>query len=506
MKKGTHPFQQIQSLSGDYMNLLQSQMITLNQQESSIRQQATGNFQNVLNAGGSIDIPLRKNAGHGWCKNCVLRMDITNSSSGSIRFMPFSHFFDRIDILLPNGSRVQTLYTENLLHDLKNMDSKQAKYWLEHMNSSKYFGISDDIIVDGDSRTFYLPLTGNFIENTNLFAPIVEGEIIFRLHINPYTQTLISGSITNVTVTRLELELSSPFILQSEFAQALQSYRSIQHDHRYNYPIRQKYTTTISASDTVDILLSGFNGLFRNLQFFYRAAGSTLRDVFEYQKIDRFTILDSNLQDVLGGNDQYDAEDSLDFADRYSSNFRKYHNAYNYDFGAAPISDAQNGTITGYYPFSGSETLRLYINPAVQHKVITLSSSGTPAAGSFRWVYKNEKSDWLAYDANAAANAAAIAALPSFYRNNTTVTVSAAAIDDGVTITFGNSQKLEALEPMELLYVEPDASFVETFDSSITTYYKPGHDSSGSYEIIITAHQFATLSTMPNGELIIRSS
>jgi len=499
-----HPHQMIKTVSGQTINLKSSQIMTLHQQASSFRQQATGNFQNILTSGGSIDIPLRENSGHGHVKNIRLKMDISNGTGGDVRLMPIPMVLERIDIITPSGTRVEQLYEEFLWLDTKLFGSKQWKYNSKYYNSDKTWSVSDDIIPNGATRSYFIEPKGNWIENTNAFLPHIDGEVIFRVYFRSDTQTLLSGVSAGLNVTKLELEYDSPFMLQSEFAQALNKHRSVVHDHRYYFPIRQQYTQNIGPSDQIDILLSGFNGTFRDFGFFIRVANAQLRDKLEYLPIDRFELLDTNGQDIFGGNYQYDEEDILDYAEHYDNDMRRHLNFYNYDFSGAPVADGLHGSLHGYYPLSGRETLRIFMKAAVQNKVLTLASGGAPLAGQYRYRYGEEYTDWLAFGALPAVQQTAINALPTFYRTNTTVVVSA-AINNAVTITF-SGQRLQKDEPEAVLIIEGGNAFDEDFDVAVSTSFIEGSEPSAQYEVILLGHQLHILRLTPDGQIVIKST
>lgn len=498
-----HPHKVVTSLTGEKLNIKASQVVTLHQQASTFRQQATGNFQNILTSGGSIDIPLRENSGHGHVKSVVLRMDVSNGSGGAIRLMPLPQWIERIDILTPNGTRIEQLYEEFLQLDKKQYSQREWEHKAKLMNYGINWGVSDDIISIGDTRRYFLELNGSFIDNAAPFLPHINGEIIFRVYFRSANQIFLSGASEGVNLTRMELEYDSPFMIQSEFADTLNKHRSMVHDHRYNFPIRQQYTQTFSPGQQVDILLSGFNGLFRDLAFFVREANSTLRDKYDYLPVNYYEILDTNGQDVLGGNFEYHEEDVLSYASHYDNDMRKYHDVYNYDFSANPLTDGVHGTLSGYYPFSGRETLRIFLKAAVQNKVLTMVG-GIPSNGSYRYKYGDEYTEWLLYSANIATQQNAIAALPSFYKTNTTVILDQ-VVGNNTTITF-QGQQLQKVDPEGVLTIEGGYAFDSQFDMVITTEYIGGMEPSGQYEVVLMGHQTHMLRFTPAGEVVVRST
>jgi hypothetical protein len=498
-----HPHQVVKSVSGEQIHIKSSQILTLHQQASTFRQQATGNFQNVLTGGGSIDIPLRENSGHGHVKDVYLRIDISNGSGGAINLMPVPQWIERIDILTPSGTRIEQLYEEFLWHDTKQMSSKEWKYWAPLMNTTKNWGISNDVIPNGDVRRYFLKLNGSWIENASPFLPHINGEVIFRVYFRAANQIFISGASAGVNITRLELEYDSPFMLQSEFAAALNKHRSMVHDHRYNFPIRQQYTQNLTPGQEVNILLSGFNGLFRDLQFFVRTANASLRDKFDYLPINYYEILDTNGQDILGGNFEYHEEDIIAYSNHYDNDMRRHMQLYTYDFSASPLTDGTHGTLTGYYPFSGRETLRIFLNAAVQNRVLTMASAGAVTAGNYRYKFRDEYTAWLAFGANAAAQQTAIAALPSFYKTNTTVVISGVATG-GATITY-NGQQLQE-DTKDLLQIESGVAHDQDIAITETTAFIRGMAPAGQYEVVLMGHQAHMLRFGVNGDIIVRSS
>ena len=498
-----HPHTMVKGLDGQVLNLKASQLLTLHRASASFRQQATGNFQNVLGGGGSIDIPIRENVGHGNVNDLYLRLDVNNGTGGLVQLMPMPFLFSRVEVITNSGTRVQTIYQADLWNDTRLLTPKEWKYWSKLTNASKSWTISDDVIPNGATRSYYMKFPVNFIKNTGILLPHLNGELLFRFFFESSTETVITGTATGLSVTRMELEFDSPFMLQSEFAKVLNKHRSMVHDHRYLFPIEQVFTNQINPNDQIDILLSGFNGLFVDLSFFIRTSNAQLRAKLDYLPIQRYSILDSNGQDMIGGNDEYDGEDEISFSQHYDSDQRRHLNAYEYSFSDAIAKDKSVGTVHGYRPFSGREVLRLYFDPAVQNKVLTLVG-GAPSAGNYRYKYKDEYTDWLAFGDLAAVQEAAINALPSFFRSNTTVAVSGLATG-ATTITF-SGQRLQKEEPNEILTIESGIAFDADLDVGITTAFISGTEPAGQYEIVVKGKMIHRLRTTPDGQLSIHSS
>ena len=502
-----HGHVKVQSLNGVVLNIKDMQAQTLHTQRASYRMQATSNFQNVLSTGGSIDIPWRSGAGNGYNYNLRLRIDVANASGNDIELMDVPGWFERIDFLTADSDVIQRIYEEDLRESLKTMRQREFNYHAPLMNMDGGFRPSGRAYPNGFTQSFYLPIPCNWIEETNIFTPAIAGEIIARLWFRDSNAIFISGTPVGVSITRLELEFLSPVMLAKEFQSIMDRHLRMAHDYRVFFPTQMRYSTTAGPNENIDILLSGFNGVFKNLTFFIRPANATLLNKFNFLTIDRYTILDSGGVDMLGNNDQYREENDLDFSMNYDNDYKRHNQIYIHDFSLSPLKDGRRGTVNGYAVFSGRETLRIYTETAVVNKVITLvsASAGAATAGRYKLCYHSphdgvQCTDWLAFNANAAAIQTAINGLDSFRKSGCTVTVSGAITTDP-TITFGGNFELCRDEPDAEIEVIGGNAFDDDYNSSITTEFRDGFPASGGVEVVISGDKLTRLTLNPNGSL-----
>ncbi len=498
-----HPHQRVTAVNGESLNLKQSQLLTLHQSVATFRKQATGNFANVLTSGGSIDIPISENAGFGFVNDVYLRIDINNGTGGNIEMLPVAYWLNRLEWTTPTGDRIQIQYADNLFLDTDCMNSKEWKIWSPHMNVSKNWGFLGDIVPNGQNRSYYLKLSHNWIQQTGILLPHIDGEIIARLYFEPATAFMITG--TAPTITRLELEFHSPFMLQSEFATALNNHRSKVHDFRYFWNIRQTFTNSFGPGQQIDFLLSGFNGLFSEISFYVRASGSNLKNLFNYQPLERFDILDENGQSMIGSNDEFRIEDRIEYSQSYNNDQRNHLEVYRYHFNLSACRDKQIGSLSGYNSFNSRQNLRIFTEAAIVNKVETFTTTaGNPVAGNYRIRYKDEVTDYIVHTAAVGVIKAAIEALPSFLEKNEIVTVLGTLDAGAVTVTY--SGNLQREEPDENLSVESGVLLAQDIDSAITTRFVEGFDPTVQYEIVIMGKQLHRLRTTIDGRLMIMST
>lgn len=497
-----HPHVQIESVGGEVLNLKESQALTLFRQSATFRAQATGNFANILTSGGSIDIPVRENSGYSHINDVYLRIDISNATGGNVELLPVPQFIDRIDWQTPDGTRIQIQYSDNLWLDTCHMRQSQWELNAPLINADKDWRPSLDIIPNGGTRSYYMKLSANWMKQTGIFLPAVEGEIIARVFFNPAADFVLSG--TGPTVTRLELEFEGGFMLDSEYAQAVNRHRLSCHDHRYFYNIRQSFTSNLSPSQQVEVLLSGFNGLFAEFEFYIRAANAAGVAKFDYLPIDRYTLLDSNGTDITGNNEIFRDEDILYYADQHDSKQREEHDIYRYYFNQSHVSDMEQGTLTGFTSFNGRETLRINLPAAEVPKVITLTETIAVTLGYYKLKYLGEETVSMAFNTAAATVEQALENLNIAKKYNTTFTVSDILSNGPITISFGGKlAELYPEEKIEVVHLTLDG----VVDSAITQRYVAGFPAgSAQYEIVCMGKQLHRVESTPDGRLVVHST
>ena len=76
----SHPHVPVKTYGGNKINIKQSQALTLHKQHATAHIKATGSYSNILDGGGSVDIPIRAGSGFGHVNNAILKFVLQNSN------------------------------------------------------------------------------------------------------------------------------------------------------------------------------------------------------------------------------------------------------------------------------------------------------------------------------------------------------------------------------------------------------------------------------------------
>lgn len=104
-------------------------------------------------------------------------------------------------------------------------------------------------------------------------------------------------------------------------------------------------------------------------------------------------------------------------------------------------AEAHLGKHTGskFFNAQSGHNIRLRLPAAPTQEVQTITCSGTPASGNFRFAFRGQLSDVVDYNSSASALKTALEAIPWLRSRNITVTFSA-ALGNGVTMTFSHPE------------------------------------------------------------------
>ena len=166
------------------------------------------------------------------------------------------------------------------------------------------------------------------------------------------------------------------------------------------------------------------------------------------------------------------------------------------NFGAAI-----HGAIDGYHRFDGSKK-RLIINtpPPQTFGVVQVTQSAVVLQGTFKFVYKGEKTNPIAYNATANTINTALNNLQSVKDDNIKLSIDGPlVISPSFNLVTYSSNLIgspgnQSVEIPALVYIEAgDSTFINSSSSVIVTHPVIGFPSSSTYDITVTSLYFKSI-------------
>ena len=448
--------------------------------------------------------------------HAVIKLTVTVNTS-PVTLAPVSHWFSQIQIK-NNGTNeiIATMYNDtiafNLLSGLKKGQT-QALFRNINIDYSNNGYLGQANITQVGQQVFYLPLTGTFLSQMEIFFQNSSSDLIIELtpdSVGP----IVSGSGT-IDTNLLQLMVETQNLSQSDLALHEQSYKDFLYSSVYLDPVPvNSFNQTMSASSQTKFDLSNVTGKCAFLLACIRSTGggvnanngywNNLYNIGDNEGAS-IDLLDPASQSILGSGTAIPTkflrnEKSIHF---YDSDWNAFKPFYILPF-CDDIRKAFKGTIDGYFKFDGTKyylSVNTPVAPTAEVQTITLSAA--PTAGSFFVSFRGEVSDPVLYNATTSQIATAIQSMREFRRSGITVVVNQVFNGNtSATLTFTTPQTSGLLgDRVEIISNMQGTSNVPvTATSAITTQGTAGLPSA-SYDVIIYAYIYKKIS-MYNGKLI----
>ena len=503
MPRDTNVHVKVPSVSGKILNLKKSQLTTLHSHRAThlFSAQPLGTID-----ANTTHIYLRPANVNGWIKEVYLMAEIQNSTGNDIRLLPFDQWVDRINYTM--SSKIITeeygiTYHDNISKIDHDTWQPQGKFMGYNPNGHYMPGL--DVLVNGDTRRYYLRIA-RFLEQTGFFYPAYTAELDIEVNWNPFARYAFSGTLP--TLNKLQVEVVSDEQLDFVRKNKIIEVRREPHHYRFHDEIRQTVTSVISASSTIEIILNGFLGPISEISVYMRPTGATLRDLlsFETFAIKEIELLGSDNKRIFSTSEFTKEEDTLYYLDTlHRNNFIEESNHYKLMLSQS-ILDSKTGAVSGYYPLDNQSRLLIRFHAAVRPTVMTLTAGGAATVGNCRFKYVSQKygvfySVWDAFNTSVAQWKINIEAMTIFEESNTSITMNATlAAGAASTITFGGNGGLARLDQKALLIIEGDATFDANYDTTITTRWRDGVNST-NVEFLLLGKRNALLTLQRDGNV-----
>ena len=449
----------------------------------------------------------------GVCQNLkrlLIRLNVTSSGATAV-FAPTPLWFKRIEIYNAQQSKIQVIHPEEMLFKLNQIaerEDREAIKQLCHFGKDAWTSpTAPHQFASGETRDVWLPIM-SVLDQANLNFRYVKDWVEFRF----VTRGDIVESGSGVPAVN-----SIHFVIEernlSGDTDAI--YRSmIWNDlKRYNYLDCYRFShvsnTALTSGTEYTVPLSSIPPCFSPFMLIAMRQSSTIDqnasslDLSSYVNIGpggriQLRYGSNNIMEISGGvnvdllyrtlSQKYVKGDLLQKFPLYLMSF------------ADSVDGPLNGRFTnGYYRFDGNSNQQLVIQPVAATacvQTITAAATVQPDGGQFQLVYKECTTDALAYNESAANIKAALEALPSFKRDNLTVTVTQAfSVAGTLVFTFaarcGNVDHLIKMIPVS---ANDGGVFCDPI-STLTTRGIPGIVTSQTHVIDIFVFYYKELYT-----------
>lgn len=454
-----HPVTAISMLSGATLTVPSYQVPSKNPYRlvNLWRYQASGQYDQILNTGGQVQIPLIRGSGSGHVEKVWARIQVKNNTAGSIQMQPVPLWFQSVVFQTPSGATVQTMQGTHLYGNIASV--YQMEEWFE---ISKACGMnleyeSGDPIEAGDTMTYYVPLIGNFLEAGSFFLPATTGDIQCYLNFWPDNNIRNTGSGA-LTVVQISLDVKMELLATPILERTKALFRGQRFDYLIPYFKWQNFTQQLALGQTVQLNLSSMKGDVGIFDF-------VIRPDYVKDNLTNFQIIDSyqiQNQEGVGISGQIYIDDMFSRKILYpaqndgtlSRHRRWYRHVFaNNEYAVKNL--LMYGLKLGAYPFDNHNTLNI-ITPALagineQWSLVTNVFGVAPHGGTamFTWTTPDglsSSSIQVPYsDLDTVGSPLTKAAIEGMTTFTGTVTITGQISANNLLLTFGGNYGSRAL-------------------------------------------------------------
>ena len=320
----------------------------------------TGFSPSALLAGSVVDFKLDSND-VSVIAHAALAFNITNSTGAAVVLPPTSFWFDKIEVLAPNGNQLLTIQDIDnwlALCMLPRNDFEQIAALTGTTTAYSTAGVS---IANGASTELYLPLFTMFMAcRLNLAG--IKGDLTFRFRLKAAALNLISG--THPTFTNCCMLLSG-----FDEPQSSRNARTAAYMGRLarlaGVPLHlpfygwDHFTTSqaLAPSTRVELKMNGFSGMFSAVFLLIRALPLTAANQGTFIQLESTVLQDESQNIFCGNHNKSHARSRWIAAAQMPSLSAQSVNYYMTPFSVAVPTDFAVGQVHGYQVFRGNESV-----------------------------------------------------------------------------------------------------------------------------------------------------
>jgi len=436
------PFAMVSTLDGSRLRIPATQIPRTSPYENSnlYRYAASGNYTNILNTGGGLQIFLTRSSGSGPLTGPLyLRLQVFNpNGSTPAYFLPAPFWLQNIQYFTPSGAPVAVQDGQGIFHNITEVTETDNMFELEKaIITNPSFGKGDPIL-PLQTANIYIPLIGNPLSCGKFLIAATQGD--FQVLCNFFAASVfqLSGpacNLVNATIETPQAQLSD-----TSLSTLIREYKLGKHDWFFPYERVMTLTQNWNASSSYQVPLSGLAGdmtfvrfgLYPSLTGLDLAAPVPISS-FQFQNNAGEPI--SGMQVIESDFNRFVMQPQY-FEGKASRRTKKY--AYVWSKNSTGAMELLlKGTKYGSYPFTNKESLIINTAPAGTNEVVTITPSSAPASGTFQLCWTNPEmstviSAPIAFNATAATIQSTINNLLNF-TGSCTVTGTMAT---SVVVTF----------------------------------------------------------------------
>ena len=459
----------------------------------------------------------------GRIDDIMLRMRIT-CSTADVDCVPPPYWFSRIILEAEKGSgdELQHIYPKNMMlwdyftrdrvsrekcRALQNYHSTELK----SESSEKYWVSEKTKFRAGETRDVYIPLPALFLHLNAIDMKHIRND--FRIRLEFSNDIVISGDRTNLSLDNLEAVIQTFAEESYDYQHRMDKQRKNAHKYIYLDHERLQYNDkTLTASQTTKFALDQFVGKCPFIVVLIKsnsapvASDKSLFDFVEISENGKMDITNSGSQSLLGNGTAIKQDHIYDLWTKQTGN-PHIKGIYLINFSDS-VKQSVTGAVNGYFEFVGlKDYLEITFDSAPTQEVHTITLSGTPTAGTYRYAFEkggiavNE----VAHNATVAQAKANAEAMPQLAEREITATMSA-QFDASVTqtVTF-DARAGQVSKDLGRITVLTGNNFNADVDSSaVTTYGQSGFTTGSSYQVEIHMYKYKCLEVEKNGKITTR--
>lgn len=479
------------------------------------RYAASGNYTNILNTGGGVQVFLTRGSGSGPLAGPMfLRMQVYNPNGATAAyFEPAPLWIHNIQYFTPSGAPISTQDGQGLWHNITENTSGDVMYeWEKAIVTDPSFGAGDPIL-PLQTANIYIPLIGDPLSCGKFLTAAMSGDLQVLINFLPAASFQLSGpacNLTNLTIDTLQGQLS-----EGSLNTLISQYKMGKHDWFYPYERVMTVTQNWNAGSQYQVQLNGIAGDVTFVRFaLYPSLLGT--DLASPVPISSFQFL-NNAGEPISGMQVIEADfnrfilQPKYFKGRSSRRTKKYAFVWSKNMEGAQ-SLIMDGAKYGSYPFTNKESLIINTASAGTNEVVTLTPSSAPASGTFQLAWTNPDmgtivSAPIAYNATAATIQSTINNLLNFTGTCTVTGTMATSVV--VTFTGGGYQNRPLNADGFCLYVINSmlgVTYTMGVSSVVTTAGVNGITSGSSYTLKIWAYTSSIAHQLTDGSMETQNS
>lgn len=291
-------------------------------------QSVKGVPQNLFRNSGSKFSAVLESGGFSKLNSLCLQIDLTitgGTPGDTVGLVVPTYWFSRHEYRASNGTRHLNIVYDDALHlALSKLNQTELYYYAKAMGSTLN---SDDLVnnisvtLDGSgngSVQVFIPILGNWIDNSDLWWRNVDGDLIFDFHPASDIRTVAGAHQVNCENINfvIQTEAMDPMdhALQEKFHDKVASEVSFLDAVPVNY-----FNETITVDQRKNFKLDSLAGEFAFLAVYIRATGSTLPQKYNNNSLQN--IGNTATVDVVKSSGQSILGDGTPISNRYLKNY-----------------------------------------------------------------------------------------------------------------------------------------------------------------------------------------